>query len=134
MTKADKILISVIVIISILGIIGPLYFSSNLENKDIVIKVEGKVVKRIAINPSTKGKYTFDFRDEVGSIEVKKGAVRMEKMDKDICPRSICSDRGWIEKNYENIVCLPNKIVLTIEENKDNTVDLISIKGGENNV
>lgn len=36
-------------------------------------------------------------------------------MDKRICPRKICSETGWIDKQYQNIVCLPNKILVKIE-------------------
>ncbi|WP_282433973.1 NusG domain II-containing protein [Desulfosporosinus lacus] len=32
-----------------------------------------------------------------------------------MCPKSICSDTGWIETAYQSIVCLPNQITVRIE-------------------
>lgn len=50
----------------------------------------------------------------------------MQKMNKEICPRGICSDMGWISKTYESIVCLPNSIVVSIEGSKNIEIDIIS--------
>ncbi|WP_129598276.1 NusG domain II-containing protein [Anaerophilus nitritogenes] len=37
-------------------------------------------------------------------------------MIKNMCPRSICSEIGWIDKKYQSIVCMPNKIVVAFEQ------------------
>lgn len=127
LTKADKVLILIIFIISILGIIGTfLLQSSNLEEKYVVIKINNKLIEKIPINNDTETTYSFYFNNEVGTIEISNGTVRMKKMDRTICPNQICSDTGWISKTYENIVCLPNRIIVTIEENTDAGIDIIS--------
>jgi hypothetical protein len=116
MKKTDIKLIGVIFIICllILGIYKTIPKETN--KRYVVIKVEREIVKRIEIDDRTQGTYKFDFNSNEGEIEVKNGAVRMKKMSKAICPREICSKTGWIEKNYETIVCMPNKIIVSIEK------------------
>ncbi|WP_242862126.1 NusG domain II-containing protein [Clostridium intestinale] len=65
----------------------------------------------------------MDFNNNTGYIEVKDGKVRMLEMSKEICPNSICSDTGWIDKIYQSIVCLPNNIIVTIEGVEEETID-----------
>lgn len=99
---------------------------SDLEEEYVVIKINNQLIEKIPINNDTETTYSFNFNNEVGTIEISNGSVRMEKMDRTICPNQICSDTGWISKTYENIVCLPNRIIVTIEENTDAGIDIIS--------
>ena len=68
----------------------------------------------------------FDFDGHQGVLHFKDGKIKMETMDIDLCPKQICSKTGWIEFNYESIVCLPNKIIVTINFNKGDDLDSVS--------
>lgn len=116
MKKGDIVIIFVVVIISISSIAFMFFSNSYADEKYTVIKVSGEEVKRISFNNETKSLYEFDFGQEVGSIEIKEGRVRMLEMDKKICPNKVCSLTGWIDKKYQAIVCLPNKITVSIED------------------
>jgi hypothetical protein len=124
MKKWDKLIIAAILIIGIPSILAMLT-QSKVKNQNIIIKVENKVVKTIPLS-SEKKIYDFKFGDSFGYIELKDGAVRMLEMDKKICPEGICSETGWINKSYQTIVCLPNKIVVSFEQPSDNDIDEIS--------
>lgn len=127
MTKVDKILITALIIVSLLGMMGISYFhSSGIEEKYVVIEVDNQLVEKIAIDNTTKSNHSFSFEKGRGVIEIENGAVRMQEMDREICPKGICSETGWINKTYQSIVCLPNSIVVSIEENKDSEIDIIS--------
>lgn len=120
----DKIIIAVLLILSFIPAGILMILESNDENNSIVIKVDNKIVKEIPLNNIDSSKiYEFNFKDDVGYIEVDNGRVRMLEMDKEICPNAICSDTAWIDKRYQNIVCLPNKIIVTIEGNEDKDID-----------
>lgn len=121
MKKGDIIIILSLIIISLATsgfIVGK---SINAKSDFIVVSIENKVVKKVPIDKNET--YDFKFGNNTGFIEVKDKAVRMLKMDKSICPESICSDTGWISKNHQNIVCLPNKIVVNFETNQESEVD-----------
>lgn len=118
MKKGDIVIIVLLVITSIAGIFFMELSNTYAYEKYAVIKVGGEKVKTISFNDKTKGVYDFNFENEVGHIEVRDGRVRMLEMDKKICPKKVCSLTGWIDKKYEAIICLPNKIAVDIE-NKD---------------
>lgn len=120
----DKIIIAVLLLLSILPAGVLILAKSNNQNSNIVIKVDNNVVKEIPLTNIKESKtYEFNFKNNVGYVEVKNRKVRMLEMDKKICPNAICSDTGWIDKGYQSIVCLPNNIVVTIESSKDAGID-----------
>lgn len=116
MKKGDIIIIFVVLIISLSSIFFMLFSNAYADEKYAVIEVDGEKVKRISFNNETKSLYEFDFGQEVGTIEIKDGRVRMLEMVKKICPNKVCSLTGWIDKKYQAIVCLPNKITVSIED------------------
>ena len=54
-------------------------------------------------------------------IKAGNGKVMVEEEDS---PKHLCSKQGYISKNYESIICLPNKIIVKIET-KDGNIDTI---------
>ena len=126
MKKLEKIIILVILLLSFLAIGIPMLSKSNHQNSNIVIKVDNKLVKKVPMNNSNESKrYDFNFNNNIAYIESKNGKVRMLEMSKELCPNGICSKTGWIDKTYQSIVCLPNKITVTIEGAKSDEIDVI---------
>ncbi|MFT9493445.1 NusG domain II-containing protein [Anaerosolibacter sp.] len=127
MTKWDKILIAFIFVASISGMIFTAAYGTNGGQRYAIVNVNGSKVKKISIENTKEAKnYEFHFDNHTGTIEVKDGAVRMLEMSREICLESICSDTGWIEKKYQSIVCLPNKIVVSIEDGQEAEIDMIA--------
>lgn len=126
MKKADKIIILVIIILSVsIELFIRLTHIQN-EKSNIVINVNNKIIEEIPMNALDESKiHDFNFENNEGFVEVKNGKVRMLKMDKKICPKAICSETGWIDKSYQSIICLPNKIIVTIEGNDEELIDTI---------
>ncbi len=48
-------------------------------------------------------------------LQMKEGRVRMLVMKREICPKGICSQMGWIGSPGEMIICMPNRLVVGIE-------------------
>lgn len=128
MKKGDVIVIFVVVLLSIASITLISMSESPLDKKNVIIEVNGKVVKAISVTKETEGIYDFNFSNNVGYLDIQEGKVRMLKMDQDVCPQQICSDTGWIEFSYETIVCLPNKISVNIQgiESNESEIDGVS--------
>ncbi len=128
LTTGDKILIAVLLVLNLLALVFIVRgnAANALENY-AVIQINGEVVEKIQYSKiSDLRSYSFKIGDEIAEIEIKDGRVRMKAMDKSICPEGICSDTGWIEGSYENIVCLPNKIIVTLEKIEESALDVIS--------
>lgn len=121
----DKIIIVTFIVLILVQLGIVMFTKTHIENSNIVIKVDNKVQEVISLNTQDKSEvYKFNFDKNIGYIEVKNGKVRMLEMNKKICPNAICSDTGWIDKSYQSIVCLPNKIVVTIEGIKAEKIDV----------
>lgn len=128
MTVGDKLLIFLIILFSFSSIFNITRSTIKPMEKEVNVQYEGKVVANIPFNTEKQSKtYDFKFGENKGTIEVKEGKVRMLPMDKDICPNGICSDTGWIKNSYQSIVCLPNKIIVTIEIKETQEIDIIAM-------
>ena len=109
--KNDILLIFITLIISLLfilinklnsknGNIAKVYYDSNLI-KTIDLSIDKEYI--------VKG-YNGDILIKVKDNKIK---VVEEKS-----PKHLCSKQGYIYKSYETIVCLPNKIVIEIDNDK----------------
>ncbi len=47
----------------------------------------------------------------------------MLPLSRELCPRGICSHTGWISRNYQSIVCVPNRIIVAFSDKKLDGVD-----------
>lgn len=125
MTKADKYLIIVIIIISL----GSLFYTKNsmgnTDRKYISIQVDGEEVKQIIFDKKLVGN-TIPIETEFGYNLIEIGDEKVRVIDAD-CPDQLDVKQGYISKTGEVIVCLPNRLVIEIkgmEEDRD--VDYIS--------
>ncbi|MDR5659709.1 NusG domain II-containing protein [Serpentinicella sp. ANB-PHB4] len=131
-TKADIALIVLIVILSASSIFAiPRLFLDESEAKEIVVNVDGQVIHRFPLVNSPESEiiefpFTHDNESYTGRLEVKDGAVRLHRLSKDISPRSIHADMGWIQHSYQMIIALPVRLHITIEEIEDHEFDAIS--------
>ncbi len=123
----EKFLIISLVIISVAAYV---FMSVNaLELTDGIVNVEqnGQVILQLSSEQINKdGIYNFAFDKGKGQIEVKDRKVRMLPMNRSICPRAICSETGWIENSLKAIVCLPNRLVVSVEKDTNSKVDEIA--------
>ena len=130
--RNDIILIVSILLISFLGIIAIRVMDKEYSSKTAVIIIDGSEISRIPVdNTKEEKRVSFKFGNNVGYLDIKDGAIKMEEMDLKICPEKVCSETGWISKSYETIVCLPNRIAVNIENREavdveDNLVDSIA--------
>ncbi|TCT15562.1 hypothetical protein EDC18_103268 [Natranaerovirga pectinivora] len=119
MKKGDKMFI-IILLLSI--IVFYLFFELNSTEGDLAIIIVNGVINK-EIDLKIDGIYEFPFRNHLGLVEVSNGSIRMLEMNKEICPNAICSNTGWIDKSYQIIVCLPNRITVHIESGIKTDID-----------
>lgn len=119
MKRNDLLLIVSLLVIGFLSMFI-ISLKSTAENRKVaVIQINGQESYRIPINNSAEEKrVSFEFSNHKGFLDLKDGAVKMEEMDRKICPQKICSETGWIKNSYETIICLPNKLVVSLENSE----------------
>ena len=83
-----------------------------------VISKDGQVLHEIRLDTLMEPK-TFHITGENGEenlVRVERGRVCMESAS---CPDQVCVDQGYIDNGVLPIVCLPNKVIITIEGGED---------------
>ena len=125
MTKGDKLLILVVVILTLgsLGFIRRQAFSN--DSKFISVQIDGKQVKKIIFDKEIIGK-TIPIESEYGFnlIEIADEKVRVIEAS---CPDKVDVRQGYISKIGETIVCLPNKMIVEIKGmDKDQEIDIMN--------
>lgn len=125
MTKGDKILIILVLILSIssLGFIKKK--GLNMDDKYISIQVDGEEVKKIYFDKSVEGK-EFPIETEYGYnlVKVEKDSVRVIDAS---CPDKLDVKQGSISIPGQVIVCLPNKLVVEIVGEKlEDDIDIMN--------
>ena len=89
------------------------------EHKYLQIHVDNQLIKEVSMNKNESGEILFSFGAEdehEGILKYSEGRVRMLPLDKNLCPRGICSHTGWISEYGETIVCLPNRIFIQFSQ------------------
>ncbi len=56
-------------------------------------------------------------------IEVKNGKIRVKDAD---CPEHLCVNMGWIQYGGQNIVCVPNKVMIEIASGAAPLIDAVA--------
>ncbi len=122
MTKWDKYLIVLMLLLSLVGIYFVKNYSTNSGEKYISVQVDGKEVKKISFGANMIGK-TIDVKTMFGynKIEIGDGKVRVIEAD---CPDKLDVKQGWISTQGEIIVCLPNRMVVEIKSDKSSVDEI----------
>ena len=122
LTKADKWLVIVLVILALLGIGLNIYYISedNSQARSVVITVNGQIRKTFPLRQGYVGEFRIDGHDGLNVVEYKDGRVRMKESD---CPDQICVQSGWISTPPQQIVCLPYRVVIKVVSDNPADVD-----------
>ncbi len=121
MKQGDRIIFLILLVALVIASMQ--FFIPNTQSKSIVIRSDGIVVKKISLTRNKTEE--FNIRSKEGNliVEIKAGRVRVIEST---CKDKLCVKEGWIEKVGESIVCLPNRISISIVGEKENGIDSIT--------
>lgn len=107
--KGDIIIFVSIILIAAVGFLCVKLLPS--AGKTAVIEQNGTVAARLSLDKDT----TYDVKIDgktTNTVVIKNHAVSVSYAD---CPDKICKKHKSISKSGETIVCLPNKVTVTVE-------------------
>ena len=118
--RNDWILITVVLVLAAILWAGmKLSRSKDVENGVVVVTVDGEMYGQYPLNQSMEKK-----------IELSDGSYNIlviENGEADIieasCPDKVCVEHRKVSKKNESIVCLPNKVIVTIDNGAESDVD-----------
>ena len=90
------------------------------ENGVVVITVDGEEYARLPLNEDA----VLEIKTEgLNILEIKDGKASVTHAD---CPDGICVRHRPISRTGEMIICLPNKVEVTVEDAGESVVDLVT--------
>ncbi len=110
MKKQDFIVIGIIVLIAAV-IFGALHFFGHGGKKVRIEEGDTHTVYILDLNENTEQRFETEYGYNVVVIE--DGYVYVKEAD---CRDKICVHHKKINKSGESIICLPHKLVVSIEE------------------
>ena len=113
--KNDKILIGMILLIACVAFL--LHHSLQATGTgEVIVKVNGAIVDTYDLNDDQE----VSVNDGSNVFVINNGKVDMIEAD---CPDKLCVNQRAISKNHESIICLPNKVVITVISDAKSDVD-----------
>lgn len=119
--KQDAIVILIIFVICI-GLLYYFYFRKGDNGQYAVVTVDGIEYGTYSLEEEQVIEIRID--GEVTNIlSISDGTADMTDA---VCPDHLCVNQKAISKDGETIVCLPNKVVVTIESEEESDIDAVA--------
>lgn len=116
--KKDWLLILIILCVAGLTVLAHTYIGGRGVNK-VVVKVDGVIQGTYSLSEDGR----IEINDGTNVIEISNGKADMIKAD---CPDQLCVNQKAVSRNHENIICLPNKVVVEVESVEESEYDAVT--------
>jgi len=113
--RYDILLIAVLLVISAVWVMITVF--SRTEGGKVEVEIEGALVASYSLEEN--GEYPLNGGTNILVIE--DGAAYLTYAN---CPDKVCVNRGKIRDNGQSIICLPNKLTVTVRA-KDGGADIV---------
>ena len=114
--------IFVAILVAVIAIAGVFLYFFRGEGNTVTVSVDGKVIATYSLSEDR----TEDIRtgkDGLNRLIIKDGKAWIETAS---CPDGICAAHKPIHREGESIVCLPNKVVITVgTTDSDDGLDVV---------
>ena len=119
LTIGDKILVIMILLGGIISLI--LLKSNRPPGEFVIIKVKNQIKHQIKLTDQKE----LTILGAMGNMQIQINNKKVRVIHSD-CPEKICIKSGWINKTGELIVCVPNKVVISIYGKGNDYFDVIT--------
>ncbi|WP_122642872.1 NusG domain II-containing protein [Luxibacter massiliensis] len=117
MRKNDFVLLGFFLAIALLGTVY-IFIAGKESGGTVKISVDGRAWG----NYDLSADQTVDIKG-TNILEIRDGKASMKTAG---CPDQICVHQKPISKNGESIICLPNRVVVTIDSENEASLDAVS--------
>ena len=125
-TKSKRLLrndiLFIVVLLAVIAIAGACLYLFRGEGNTVSVSVDGKVIATYPLNVDRVEEIHTD-NDGLNRLVIKDGKAWVETAS---CPDGICAAHKPIHRDGESIVCLPNKVVITVgTADSDDGLDVV---------
>ncbi len=115
--RNDIILICSVIVFTLIILVAITLI--NKTGSEVIIEQNSKQVAVLDLNKDQE--YNLYNGDKIcNTVIIKNGEAYMIYAD---CKDKICVNHNKISKNNESIICLPNKVIVTVTNSNNNEVD-----------
>ncbi|MBT9173288.1 MAG: hypothetical protein DDT21_01683 [Syntrophomonadaceae bacterium] len=111
--KGDLIIIAFVLLAAAI-LLADRHMPAAAGGRLLRIELDGQLVNEISFEADTVKHVVVQMPAGEATVVIAEGRVRIQEMPRAICPLGLCSSVGWVERSGEAIVCLPNRLVLTV--------------------
>lgn len=115
MMKKSDLILAAAVILTACVILAFQYFDRSGGEQYIEITIDGEPYGTFSLNEDRTIRI-----NETNRLVIRDGSAEMEWAD---CPDQICVDHSPIKNNGESIICLPNKVVISVISQEQSGLD-----------
>ena len=116
--RNDGIFIGILTVVCVIVFVAFSVLNRN-HGSTIIITRDGELYGKYNLSQDQTIEIENTDHEVTNTLQIKDGEAKMIEAD---CPDKLCIHQKAISVSKENIVCLPNRIVVTVED--DNTEGL----------
>ncbi len=120
--KRDIIIIACL-ILAAFGFLGMQYMTTRTAGAMIEIQVAGQLYGTYSLKEDQEIPVTNDKGITSNTVVIENQQAYMKQAD---CPDHLCQKQGQISHQSESIVCLPNKVVVTVISGEEAEFDSVA--------
>lgn len=120
--KNDVVLIVLVLAFAAVFLIGMTWKKTDADSAQAVVTLDGQEYGRYPLSEDCTVEIAAG-EEKWNVLVIKDNAVEMTEAS---CPDKICVHHKKISGNNETIVCLPNKVVVVIEDAKKTEIDILT--------
>lgn len=115
MSKRKKIIIAALISVILLAAVGICVFAvlSPAADKHIAeISLNGEIIRTIDLNTAPDETFTVESELGTNTVSIRGGEISVTDAS---CPDKICVNHGPLKSELLPIVCLPNKLIISLK-------------------
>ena len=116
--KNDLLLLLIVVVVAA-AICALRFWLGDKHLGYVTVRIDGEVVASYDLSEDQE----VELNGGTNTMRIEDGTVKMIQAD---CPDKLCMKQKAISKNRENIICLPNNIVLQIANQDESELDAVT--------
>ncbi|NLG85256.1 MAG: NusG domain II-containing protein [Firmicutes bacterium] len=119
MSKTDRILLFLLFVLA-LACWVPSFLRAGRDRPLVRVELAGRMVQEFPLWPegSPPRRVKVPLAKGEALLSLENGGVRILPLPRSICPRRICAHSGLIRRPGETLVCVPNRLVVRIVDER----------------
>lgn len=119
-TKLKNDIIFIAVLLAFVAALGVIFLSTRADGDMVTVTVDGKLFGEYPL--SVDRTVEIKTGDNINLLIIEGGCARVAEAT---CPDGVCVSHKPISRDGESIICLPNKVVVTVSKSGEDSPDII---------